>query len=112
MKAGPPAEAAPSNGEMPAAKKYVTRRKDALIARLRRVEGQVRGLQRMVEEDAYCPDILTQVAAARAALDRVGLLLLEDHVRGCVAGALREPAREDGDEMVTEMLEIVKRFLG
>lgn len=92
---------------------YVSRRKASLLARLRRIEGQVRGLQRMVEEDAYCPDILTQVAAARAAIDGVGLLLLEDHTRGCVATALRESDGEDdrADAMISEVVGIVKRFL-
>lgn len=108
---------------------YVTRRKAQLLARLRRVEGQIRGLQRMVEEDVYCPDILTQVAAARAALDRVGLMLLEDHTRGCVAQALREgsgTAAGDGaaangtpgsgqagapQDVIDEMIQIIQRFL-
>lgn len=64
--------------------------KDELLKRLRRAEGQVRGLQRMVEEDAYCIDIITQVSAATKALETVALLLLDDHLGHCVAQAARE----------------------
>ena len=61
--------------------------KEALGARLRRIEGQVRGIQRMVDEDEYCIDILTQISAASAALRKVAVALLEDHLRHCVADA-------------------------
>jgi DNA-binding FrmR family transcriptional regulator len=64
--------------------------KDDYLKRLRRIEGQVRGLQRMVEEDAYCIDVLTQVAAVTKALQAVSLGLLEDHVGHCVVDAARE----------------------
>ncbi|MGH8868579.1 MAG: metal-sensitive transcriptional regulator [Actinomycetes bacterium] len=71
--------------------------KDAYLARLRRVEGQVRGLQRMVSEDVYCIDVLTQVSAVTKALQSVALGLLEDHLSHCVAEALEEggPAADD-----------------
>ena len=62
--------------------------KDAVLKRLRRIEGQVRGLQRMVDDDTYCIDILTQVAAATKALQAVALSLLEDHLNHCVAEAI------------------------
>jgi DNA-binding FrmR family transcriptional regulator len=64
--------------------------KDAVLKRLRRVEGQIRGLQRMVEDDTYCIDVLTQVSAATKALQAVALELLEDHLSHCVAQAVRE----------------------
>ena len=64
--------------------------KDEYLKRLRRVEGQVRGLQRMVEEDTYCIDVLTQVAAVTKALQAVSLGLLEEHIEHCVVGAARE----------------------
>ena len=64
--------------------------KDEVVARLRRVEGQIRGLQRMVDEDAYCIDILTQVSAATSALRKVAVGLLDDHIRHCVAEGDRE----------------------
>jgi CsoR family transcriptional regulator, copper-sensing transcriptional repressor len=81
--------------------------KDALLARLRRIEGQVRGLQRMVDEDQYCIDVLTQVNSVVAALRAVGLGLLDDHVRHCV----RESIQTDGgEEKVEELLSAVARF--
>ena len=67
-----------------------TENKDQYLKRLRRIEGQIRGLQRMVEEDKYCIDILTQVAAATKALQAVALGLLEEHLSHCVAGAIAE----------------------
>ena len=79
----------------------------ALLARLRKIEGQVRGIQRMVEDDRYCVDVLVQIAAVRSALGAVGQTLLESHVRGCVAGALRSG---DGDAAVDELLEVFARF--
>ncbi|MGH2754058.1 MAG: metal-sensitive transcriptional regulator [Actinomycetota bacterium] len=82
-------------------------RKDELGARLKRIEGQVRGVARMVEDEKYCVDILVQVAAIRAALDRVALGVLEDHVKGCVAGS--EPG--EADAMAEELLEVLERFV-
>jgi DNA-binding FrmR family transcriptional regulator len=87
---------------------YATNR-DELVARLRRIEGQVRGLQRMVEEDKYCIDILTQMNSAMAALRAVGLLLLDEHVRHCVKESIEQGA---GDEKVEELLAAVARFAG
>jgi DNA-binding FrmR family transcriptional regulator len=81
--------------------------KDALLKRLRRVEGQVRGVQGMVEDDRYCIDIVTQVTAIQAALDKVALELLEDHAKHCVIGA--EP--RDQDERTVELMGAVKRLL-
>lgn len=82
--------------------------KDSILKRLKRVEGQVRGVQRMVEEDKYCVDILVQIAAIRSALDRVGLILLEDHMRGCVSNAIKN---NEGDSAVAELTDVVKRFI-
>jgi len=81
--------------------------KDALMARLRRIEGQVRGLQRMVEEDHYCLDILTQVNSAGAALRAVGMGLLDDHVRHCVRESIQAGG---GDDKVEELMTAVARF--
>jgi DNA-binding FrmR family transcriptional regulator len=80
-----------------------THQKDALLKRLRRIEGQVRGLQKMIEDERYCIDILTQVSATTAALDGVALGVLEDHVRHCV--------REGGDEKVDELMDALARFV-
>jgi CsoR family transcriptional regulator, copper-sensing transcriptional repressor len=87
---------------------YVNSKQD-LLARLRRVEGQVRGLQRMVEDDKYCIDILTQVNSATAALRAVGLGLLDEHVRHCVKESIESGT---GDEKVDELLAAVARFAG
>jgi DNA-binding FrmR family transcriptional regulator len=83
--------------------------KDKLQARLRRIEGQIRGLQRLVDEDAYCIDVLTQIAAVNAALRGVSVLLLDDHLRHCVRDAVRSEA--DGDAIVTEATEAIERLL-
>jgi CsoR family transcriptional regulator, copper-sensing transcriptional repressor len=87
---------------------YAMNRKD-LQDRLRRIEGQIRGLQRMVEEDTYCIDILTQVNSAVAALRAVGLGLLDDHVRHCVRESIED---SDGDGKVEELMAAVSRFAG
>jgi CsoR family transcriptional regulator, copper-sensing transcriptional repressor len=81
--------------------------KDALLKRLRRLEGQVRGVQGMVEDDRYCIDIVTQVTAIQAALDKVALELLEDHAKHCVIGA-RAGQQE---ERTVELMSAVKRLL-
>jgi CsoR family transcriptional regulator, copper-sensing transcriptional repressor len=84
--------------------------KDEYLKRLRRVEGQVRGLQRMVEEDAYCIDVLTQVAAVTKALQAVGLGLLEDHVAHCVADAART-SDEAAQVKVREAADAIARLV-
>jgi DNA-binding FrmR family transcriptional regulator len=86
-----------------------TKDKQAIQARLRRIEGQVRGLQKMVEEDRYCIDVLTQVNAARAALESVALQLLADHTEHCVAEAIR--SGEGADQKVQELNEAVQRLV-
>ena len=83
--------------------------KAKIMARLRRMEGQVRGVQRMVDEDQYCLDVLTQLSAIIAAARQTGLLVLEDHVRGCVLGS--EHADEiDREELLTELIGAIDRF--
>ncbi len=82
--------------------------KDKVLARLRRVEGQVRGLQRMVGEDTYCIDVLTQVSAATRALENVALLLLDDHVRHCVADDVRSGSTEKVEEAMTAIARMVR----
>jgi len=84
--------------------------KDAYVKRLRRVEGQVRGIQRMVENDEYCIDILTQIAAATKALQAVSLGLLDDHLRHCVAEALAQGG-EGADDKVREASEAIARLV-
>jgi len=84
--------------------------KRALVARLHRIEGQVRGLEKMVEEDRYCIDVLTQIAAVRTALDAVAFKLLEAHVEHCVAGALASGDAAEAGAKAAELLETVQRF--
>jgi DNA-binding FrmR family transcriptional regulator len=84
--------------------------KDALIKRLQRIEGQVRGLERMVEEERYCIDILTQIAAVSTALDSVSVKLLEDHVRHCVGDALAAGDAAVAAEKSEDLLAAVQRF--
>jgi DNA-binding FrmR family transcriptional regulator len=82
--------------------------KDQLMTRLRRIEGQVRGIQGMVEEDRYCIDVLTQIGAVQAALDKVALGLLDDHAHHCVVGADTAKAR---DEKTDELMAAVGRLM-
>lgn len=87
-----------------------TLEKDQYRTRLRRIEGQVRGLQRMIDEDEYCIDVLTQIVAATKALQGVGLGLLDEHLRHCVRDAAASSAAE-GDEKVAEAVQAVERLL-
>lgn len=91
-----------------AAVKRVDRpRKPTLIKRLNRIEGQVRGISRMIEEDRYCVDILTQISALRSALDAVAMQLLRDHTLGCVRNAVKSGT---GEEAIEELMGVVSRF--
>jgi CsoR family transcriptional regulator, copper-sensing transcriptional repressor len=83
--------------------------KDAVLHRLSRIEGQVRGLRRMVDDEAYCIDVLTQIAAVDKALDGVALKLLADHTNHCVRDAVKRGGRES-DDKVDELLAAVERF--
>lgn len=83
---------------------------DAYLKRLRRIEGQVRGVQRMVEEDEYCIDVLTQISAVTRALQGVALGLLEDHVRHCVADALAEGG-DGAEEKIAEASDAIRRLV-
>jgi DNA-binding FrmR family transcriptional regulator len=82
--------------------------KPQVQARLRRIEGQIRGVQKMVDEDRYCIDVLTQVGAVKAALDAVALLLLQDHTEHCVVEAIQAG---DGSKKVRELNEAVERLV-
>jgi DNA-binding FrmR family transcriptional regulator len=86
-----------------------TRDRSTLVRRLRRIEGQVRGIERMIEREEYCVDILQQTAALRAAVDSVALLVLEDHVQGCLKTVAEQG---EADRYVEEVLDVVRRSLG
>lgn len=102
----------PCHGSPPAparaAKSVVQPHKRNLIKRLNRIEGQVRGVARMVEENRYCIDILTQISAIRSALDAAALVILEDHTQGCVQNAIRQGS---GAAAIGELMDVVRRFV-
>lgn len=83
--------------------------KKKLMARLRRIEGQVRGVQRMLESDQYCVDVLTQISSIIAATQKVGLIVLNDHMKGCVRQAVTTD--READAHVDELLLVVERFM-
>jgi len=99
---------------MSATEEHVTHgyheQKDALVKRLHRIEGQVRGIEKMVVEDRYCIDILTQVGAVTTALESLGFQILDEHVRHCVAGALASGDEAEAQAKAEELLEAVHRF--
>ena len=82
--------------------------KASLISRLNKMEGQVRGIRRMVEEGRYCGDVLQQIASFRAAADAVAHMLLEDHIRGCVSDGIRSG---DGDGHIDEVMAVIRRYV-
>ena len=84
--------------------------KQALVKRLHRIEGQVRGVEKMVEDDRYCIDILTQISAVSTALESLALKILDDHVNHCVAHALASGDKPDAETKTRELLEAVQRF--
>ena len=87
-----------------------TQDKDAYLKRMRRIEGQVRGIERMVEEDRYCIDVLTQISAVQAALDKVALGLLDGHARHCVVGGHGEGEPEElTDELMAAVARLMRR---
>jgi DNA-binding FrmR family transcriptional regulator len=86
--------------------------KAKVLGRLRRIEGQVQGLQRMVDNEAYCVDILMQIAAAQGALEQVEKLLLGRHIESCVADAVRSGSKSERQQKIDELLDVFARFRG
>jgi CsoR family transcriptional regulator, copper-sensing transcriptional repressor len=84
--------------------------KEALVKRLHRIEGQVRGIERMIDEDRYCVDVLTQIGAVTTALESLAYRILDEHVEHCVAGALASGDPEVAEEKSRELLDAVHRF--
>lgn len=82
--------------------------KEVLLQRMRRIEGQARGVQRMIEEDRYCPEIIQQLTAMSRALKEVSLLLLQDHIEGCVADEIKH---NHGGEMIRELVGVIRRTM-
>ena len=83
--------------------------KEELLVRFNRVAGQLEGIRTMVDEERYCPEVLTQLSAAIAALEKIGYILLRDHIQGCVADGIRQG---QGDDYMDELMAIVQRFAG
>ncbi|WP_370695423.1 metal-sensitive transcriptional regulator [Patulibacter sp.] len=105
----PPAAGAIPEDAGAATQRGYSATKDQLRSRLRRIEGQVRGIDRMVDEDRYCIDVLTQISAVQAALDKVALGLLDDHARTCVAGAEGDQRLERTDELMAAVGRMLRR---
>jgi len=85
-----------------------TNDKEAIIKRLKRIEGQVKGIQKMVEDDRYCVDILTQISAIRSAINKVGSIILENHMKGCVSQSIK---KGDSEEMINELMKTIDKFV-
>ncbi|MBI3605714.1 MAG: metal-sensitive transcriptional regulator [Nitrospirae bacterium] len=92
----------------PGDKTVVQPHKALLLKRLNRVAGQVKGISKMIEEDRYCVDIVTQVSAVKSALDEVVLRLLEDHVSGCVQDAIQHGG---GEKAISELIQVTRKFI-
>ncbi|MBI2851348.1 MAG: metal-sensitive transcriptional regulator [Chloroflexi bacterium] len=92
-----------------AAKPYrYTREKSALLTRMKKIEGQAKGIQQMIEEDRYCVDIVQQLSALCSAADEVSLLILENHIEGCVTDAIRE---HHGDSHIKELMNTIRKAM-
>jgi DNA-binding FrmR family transcriptional regulator len=85
-----------------------TRDKESLIARMKKVEGQARGIQRMIDEGRYCIDIVQQLTALSSAVDEVSLIILENHIEGCVTDAIRE---RQGDSQIKELMQTIRKAM-
>ena len=85
-----------------------TKDKPSLLARMKKIEGQARGIQRMIEEDRYCIDIVQQLTTLSAAVDEVSLLILQDHIEGCVTDAIRE---QHGEGHIKELMATIRKAL-
>ncbi|MGL5560886.1 MAG: metal-sensitive transcriptional regulator [Paraclostridium sp.] len=84
--------------------------KEAIIKRLNRIEGQVKGIQKMVEDERYCVDILVQISAIRSAINRVGNIILENHIKGCVSNSIKEGDTQESEELISELMETINKF--
>jgi DNA-binding FrmR family transcriptional regulator len=98
-----------SQSATPAPARGYSATKDQLLKRLKRVEGQVRGVQNMVDEDRYCIDVLTQISAVQAALDKVALGLMDDHARHCVVDGPAELKDERTEELLAAVARLMRR---
>lgn len=84
--------------------------KEALMKRLKRIEGQVKGIQKMLDEERYCVDILVQISAIRSAINKVGTIILENHVKGCVSESIKQGDNEGTENMINELMDTINKF--
>lgn len=84
--------------------------KQAIIKRLNRIEGQVKGIQKMVEDERYCVDILVQISAIRSAINKVGNIILENHIKGCVSESIKNEDEEQSDQVISELMNTINKF--
>ena len=84
--------------------------KAALNRRLKRIEGPVKGIQKMIADDRYCVDILVQISAIRSAIDNVGTIILENHIKGCVSNDLKYGDEEQSEAAIKELMDTIKKF--
>ncbi|RGX13107.1 metal-sensitive transcriptional regulator [Paraclostridium sordellii] len=84
--------------------------KEALIKRLNRIEGQVKGIQKMIEDERYCVDILVQISAIRSAINKVGNIILENHIKGCVSNSIKYGDFEQSDALISELMQTINKF--
>jgi len=90
-------------------KQYLySREKDSLLARMRKIEGQAKGIQRMIQDDRYCVDIVQQLTALSAAADKVALMVLQNHIEGCVADAIRQ---QQGESYIKELMAVLRKAM-
>ncbi|MHC4665131.1 MAG: metal-sensitive transcriptional regulator [Planctomycetota bacterium] len=87
---------------------HYTQEKEALITRMRRIEGQAKGIEKMIEEDRYCIDIVQQINALSSAADEVGLIILQNHIEGCVTDAIRE---QRGEDYIKELMATIRKAM-
>ena len=87
---------------------HYTQEKEALITRMRRIEGQAKGIEKMIEENRYCIDIVQQLSALSSAADEVALIILQNHIEGCVTDAIRE---QRGDDYIKELLATIRKAM-
>ena len=87
---------------------HYTKEKEALVTRMRRIEGQAKGIEKMIEEDRYCIDIVQQLSALSSAADEVALIILQNHVEGCITDAIRE---QRGDDYIKELLATIRKAM-
>lgn len=84
--------------------------KQDIIKRLNRIEGQVKGIQKMVEDERYCVDVLIQISAIKSAINKVGNIILENHIKGCVSNSIKNGDSAQSEEVISELMSTINKF--